>query len=96
MDITDDEFKLYQDICRSYDRPNFKGEELFRDLFITDDKGIIVFIRPPSVKATSMECFLFISALFQHQHVRLMENKVERLCQKLEDKIKSLPDTNQK
>jgi hypothetical protein len=90
LEMTEDEFTLYKNICRSYDRANFKGEELFRELFETDEMGIITFIRPPSVRQTSMEVMCFIFAIFQHQHIRLMEAKVGRLVARVEEKLKLL------
>ena len=33
IDITEDEYKTYKEICRAYDRDNFQGEELFKDHF---------------------------------------------------------------
>lgn len=87
IDLTEQEWTLYQEICRSYDRPNFKGEELFRDLFETDDQGLIVFIKPPSNRFTSMEVVLFIMSVFQHQHIRLMHKKVDNICEELKNKV---------
>jgi hypothetical protein len=85
--MTEEEFAYYQQICRSYDRPSFKGEALFDDLFETDNNGLIVFVKPPSQKYTSMEVFCFVLAIMNHQHLRLMHSKVEGLCSKLRDKI---------
>jgi hypothetical protein len=92
VEITDDEWTMYNSIAHSYDRQNFKGEDLFKDLFETNDKGIIVFLRPPSVRQVSMEVVCFLQILMMHQHIRLMENKMERLCAKVEDKLKSISD----
>ena len=47
--LTQNEWDMYQSICKSYDRQNFKGEDLFKDLFETDDNGIIIFLKPPSI-----------------------------------------------
>lgn len=90
IDMTEDEYTLYQDICRSYDRTNFKGEELFRELFESDDHGIIIFLRPPHNRHTSMEVFLFISIIMQQQHMRLMHKKVDDLCADLSEKVAKL------
>lgn len=87
IDITDDEYSMYSNICRSYDRPSFKGEELFRDLFETDDNGIIIFLKPPSNRHTSMEVFMFMSIVMQHQHIRIMHKKVDDLCNELREKV---------
>lgn len=77
IDITDDEWNQYQDICNSYNRPNFKGTDLFKGLFETDEKGIIVLLKPP-VHYTSMEVYLFIMSLMQQQHLRLMYVRLEQ------------------
>lgn len=88
--MTDDEWATYVQICRSYDRPSFKGEELFRELFETDNDGIIMFVRPPSNRHISMEVFMFVSALMNHQHIRLMHKKVDNLCNELRDKVSKI------
>lgn len=87
IDLTEDEFQFYQELCRSYDRPNAKGSDLFMGLFETDDKGIIVFIKPPSVRYTSMEVFCFVCALYQHQHIRLIQTHCEKVCADLTQKV---------
>jgi hypothetical protein len=87
IDLTGDEYALYDKICRSYDRPNCKGEELFKGLFETDDNGIITFIVPPSIRQTSMEIYLFVSSIYQHQHMRILYNKFDALEKKLNDKM---------
>lgn len=92
INMTDDEWNMYSGICRSYDRPSFKGEELFRDLFETDDNGIIVFLKPPSNRHTSMEVFMFMSIVMQHQHIRLMQKKVDDLCEEVREKVKKLTE----
>lgn len=97
--MTPEEVKAYTDICRSYDRPNYKGDDLFIDLFETDNKGNITFIRSPS-KQTSMEVFLFICALYEHQGRRLMEAKEEErlndLSKRFETRLNELSDKYEK
>jgi len=90
IEMTDDEFRMYTEICRSYDRPSFKGEELFRNLFESDDNGIIVFLRPPSDRHISMEVFMFMQIVMQHQHLRMMHQKVDNLCNELKEKVSKL------
>jgi hypothetical protein len=90
IDMTEDEYTLYKDICRSYDRPNFKGEELFRELFETDHHGMIIFLRPPNNRHTSMEVFMFMMVIFQHQNLRFMHKKVDDLCADLSQKVAKL------
>lgn len=81
VEMTNDEWNMYQDICKSYDRPNFSGKDLFKDLFEVDDRGILLMLRPPKTY-TSMEVFMFIMALMQNQHLRLMHQQVNEFCKK--------------
>jgi hypothetical protein len=69
IDLTESEYKLYQEICRAYDTPKFKGEDLFKDLFETNEHGIIIFLRPPSKTYTSMEVYMFLVNIMVHQHL---------------------------
>lgn len=86
IDLTDDEWALYQQIAKSYDRLNFSGSDLFKGLFETNDKGIIVFLRPPSSK-TSMEIFLFLVNVMVHQQLGVAMGHVDKLSKELEGKI---------
>jgi hypothetical protein len=69
VDLTNDEFILYEKICRSYDRANFKGEYLFEDLFESDSKGFITFLKPPT-NYTTPEVVFFLINIMVHQHLR--------------------------
>lgn len=89
LDMTDDEFLMYQKIVKSYTTQNNKGEDLFIDLFETNNDGIIVFLKPPSRRQTSFEVFLFLMSLFQHQHLRLMHSQVDDLCTQVREKLKT-------
>jgi hypothetical protein len=90
VDLTEDEWQLYQNICRSYDRPNFKGEGLFIDLWESDDAGRIVFLKPPSKRHTSLEVFLFIAAIQQQQMLRAIQAKADSLFAEMRNKINEL------
>lgn len=81
--MTADEYSMYERICRSYDRANFTGEELFKELFETDDNGIIVMLIPPSKRFTSMEVYLFLMSIQMHQHLRLMHQQIDEACEKM-------------
>lgn len=92
IDLTDNEWQLYQDICHSYDKPNFKGSDLFAELFETDSKGIIIFLKPPT-RFTSMEVFLFMMSIMQHQHLRIMYQHVDEAiadCRQATEKANAL------
>lgn len=89
VEMTSDEFDMYQKIVKSYTDITGKGEDLFIDLFETNDDGLIIFLKPPSKRRTSLEVFLFLMALMQHQHLRLMHQQVD-------DAIKTLNKNNKK
>src|ERR1700688_234590 len=90
LNMTEDEYKMFQKIVKSYTTATNSGEDLFRDLFETDDQGIIMFLKPPSKFRTSFEVFLFLMSLSQHQHLRLMETQVMDICAQMKHKISEL------
>ena len=53
LEMTDDEWNMYSQIVKSYTDLHGKGEDLFIDLFETNDNGIIIFLKPPSKRRTS-------------------------------------------
>jgi len=88
IDLTADEWNMYRKIVSSYTTQTNKGEDLFIDLFETDENGIIIFLKPPSKRQTSFEVFLFLMSVFQHQHLRIMYARVDDVCRQMTDKIK--------
>jgi len=92
LDMTDDEWIMYQKIVKSYTTLTNKGEDLFQDLFETNEQGIIIFLKPPSKRQTSFEVFLFLMALFQHQHLRLMYKSVEDMRDQFQAKMKEIDE----
>lgn len=91
VDLTSDEYGTYKRIVDSYTVPPYqKGEDFFIDLFETDNDGIIIFLKPPSKRQVSLEIFLFMVAVFQHQHMRKLEEQVNGVCKRMEDKLKEL------
>lgn len=87
ISITDQEYNEYIKICRSYDRPHLKGEELFRGLFETDNEGIIVFIHPPSTRYTSMEAVIFLFYIMQSQGLREMKAACSKMLSDASEKL---------
>lgn len=69
IDLTDEEYKIYEQLCMSYSRDNFNGKDLFNDLFETDNEGLIIFLRPPT-QTFSMEIIVFLQIIMTHQHLR--------------------------
>ena len=88
VDLTPDESNMYDKIVQSYTTATNKGEDLFQDLFESDKDGIIIFLKPPSKRLTSFEVFLFLMSIMQHQHLRLMRQQVDELCQEVREKLK--------
>jgi hypothetical protein len=88
IEMTDDEWSLYIKIVKSYTSLSNKGEDMFMDLFETDDNGIILFLKPPSKRQSSFEVFLFLMALQQQQHIRLMYQQVDDVCNQMKSKLK--------
>ena len=78
VELTEDEWRMYKSICKSYDRANFKGESLFEDHFEVSD-GIIIFVKPPQKKYSSLEVYCFLISLMTNQHLRLMHKQVDAL-----------------
>lgn len=96
IDMTEDEYAMYQKIVRSYTTASNKGEDLFMDLFETGEDGIIIFLKPPSRRQSTLEVFLFLMALFQHQHLRLMHNQVSDICNQMKEKMRELDEKMQR
>jgi hypothetical protein len=92
LEMTEDEFAMYQKIVKSYTTATNKGEDLFKDLFETDARGVIVLLKPPSKFRTSMEVFLFIMSLQQQQHIRIMYDQVSDIAQQMKDKVKEIDE----
>jgi len=88
IEMTEDEWGLYVKICQSYTDLQNKGEDLFIDLFEADDNGIITFLKPPSKRRSTLEVFLFLMSLMQHQHLRLMHAQIDEACSSLKQKVK--------
>ena len=90
IDMTDSEWEMYNRIVKSYTTLSNKGEDLFQGLFKTDDNGIIQFLIPPSRHQTSLEVFLYLASLMQHQHLRVLYNEVESICAQMKAKMQEI------
>lgn len=88
VDMTDDEYAMYNKIVQSYTDITGKGEDLFIDLFEANNDGIIIFLKPPSKRRTSLEVFLFLMAVMQHQHLRIMHEQVDAAVAELKNNNK--------
>jgi hypothetical protein len=90
IDLTNDEWNLYQKIIRSYTSEFNKGTDLFIDLFETDDNGIIIFLKPPSTRRTSFEVFLFLISIMNQQHLRAMHDQVDDMAAQIKLKLEEI------
>lgn len=92
VDLTQDEYDMYTKIVKSYTTISNRGEDLFIDLFESDENGIIIFLKPPSRRQTSFEVFLFLMSIFQNQHLRLIYKEVDSVCSQMKDKMNELEE----
>lgn len=88
IDMTQDEWSMYQKIVKSYTTMTNRGEDLFIDLFESDEQGIIMFLKPPSTRQTSFEVYLFLMSLMQHQHLRQMHAQIDEAVALIKEKVK--------
>lgn len=91
IDLTDDEWKMYQELLKSYDQ-RIKPESLFHDLFETDANGIIIFLKPPKQNYFTMEVFLFLMAVMQQQHLRIMYKRVDEAIADVKKVLEEVKD----
>jgi hypothetical protein len=92
VEMTEDEWTMYQKIVQSYTTTTNKGEDLFIDLFHSDEKGKILFLKPPSTRQTSFEVFLFLMSLQQHQSLRDMYSIIGDAASQVKAKEKELDE----
>jgi hypothetical protein len=96
IDLTETEFKMYQEIAESYNTPRLKGTDLFKDLFEVDKDGIIIFLRPPNKTHCSLEVYLFLASVMQHQHLRISATQVDSMVAELKEAKKQFEETRAK
>lgn len=91
IELTNDEWGLYNKICQSYDveRRGISGKDLFTDLFETNEHGIIVFLKPPK-NLTSMEVYMFLVSVMIHQHLGIACDHVDNLAEQMTEKMAKL------
>lgn len=87
LDLTNDEWGLYQNIVKSYTVGQNKGEDMFIDLFVSDEQGLIKFIKPPSKRQTSLEVYLYLLTIQQAQQLRQINKQVDDMVGQIKDKL---------
>jgi len=78
IEVTPDEFRLYENIAAQY--PD--GKQLFQGLFETDEDGIITCLIPPK-KKFAMDVVIYLQNLLVHQHMRLIYKEHNEAMQEL-------------
>jgi hypothetical protein len=82
IDLTEDEYETYLRISAEYKQ----GKDLFRDLFETNEDGLIIFIKPPK-RIFSMEIVVFLQNIMVHQHLRKIYAEHEQAMKELKELI---------
>lgn len=85
--MTPDEYSFYEEICKEYSRPNFNGKDLFQDHFESNNEGIIIFVKPPHKKYSSMEVFTFLISLMVNQQLRIAQEQVQSMISELKQGV---------
>jgi len=83
---------MYRNICRSYDdaKVNRKGEDLFIDHFEANGDGIIMFVKPPQKRYSSLEVYCFLVSIMQNQHMRILYEQNKMLIKETTIKVKEV------
>jgi len=89
IDLTDQEYKTYEELCASYTRDNFNGKDLFNDLFETNEQGLIIFLKPPT-QTFSMEIIIFLQNVMVHQHLRMIYAEFEEAMSDMKNILSEL------
>jgi|1_EtaG_2_1085319.scaffolds.fasta_scaffold02971_7 hypothetical protein len=90
--LTNDEWVFYEKLCRAYDDTHRKGSDFFREHFETNSEGIIVFVRPPHNKFSSLEIYCFLVSIMHNQHLRLVHAQADALVEEATVKYQALVD----
>jgi hypothetical protein len=90
VEMTTDEWTLYEKICASYDDlPAQRGRDFFQDLFESNEEGLITFLKPPKRQST-MEVCLFLINLMCQQHLRKSAKLVEEAVKRVDEKLQQI------
>jgi hypothetical protein len=93
VELTDQEWNEYQNICKAYDHPpSQRGKDLFLGLFSSNEDGFITALHPPSDRVCSMEVYLFVVSLMVHQHLRNYYEQVNDICKQMKQKMELLDE----
>lgn len=77
VDMSDDEWAYYQELIKMFSVDSQNGSEYFKNLFVTNEKGIITIIKPS--KPIPYEVIFFVMNLQQNQHLREFDARLEAI-----------------
>ena len=81
VEMSDEEFKYYQELVQKLTTDGIKGSDYFRDLFQTDDNGLITIIKPS--KPVPWDVIFFTQNLLVNQQLRSYDARIKLI----EDKV---------
>lgn len=81
IDITNEEYKYYQQLVKQYTDDSHKGADYFRDLFETDASGLITIIKP--VKSVPWAILFFVQNIMINQQLRSNDQRLNEIEKQL-------------
>ena len=90
LDMTQEEFDMYNKIVASYTTISVSGEIYFTNLFESDNSGVITILKPPTQRTTTLEIFLFLITLFNQQHMRRMQSQIDDCVIQIREKLDAI------
>ena len=81
VEMSDEEFKYYQELVKKLTTAETKGSDYFRDLFNTDDNGLITIIKPS--KPVPWDVMFFVQNLLFNQHLRSYDVRIKEIENKV-------------
>lgn len=82
VDMTDDEWGYYNQLIQNLTDTQTKGEEYFKDLFETDENGVISVVHPN--KSIPWVVLFFVQNIMLNQHLREQDRRIERLEKRID------------
>ena len=95
IDLTESEWSQYNKIVKANTTLTNNGADLFSDLFETNKDGIIIFLKAPSKKCTTLQVFLFLIAVFNQQHMRQLYKEVDDMRDQIKNKLSEFDQMKQ-
>jgi hypothetical protein len=77
VEMTEEEFKYYEELLKQFTDDSHKASDYFVDLFETDADGKITIIKP--IKSIPWSILFFIQNLMINQHLRSYDNRIQNI-----------------